>query len=75
MKAAAEKVMPAFTERLKKLVNMDSGSSDIPELNAKKDYLAAELKKVGMDVTVLEATGKRHGRRLPTPTLPTRRPR
>jgi glutamate carboxypeptidase len=56
IKAAAEKVMPAFAERLETLVNMDSGSHDIPELNAKKDYLVAELKKVGMDVTVLEVT-------------------
>lgn len=61
VKAAADKVMPFFTEQLKTLVNMDSGTDDIPELNAKKDYLVAALKKAGMEVSVIEATGSRKG--------------
>ena len=61
VKAAAEKVMPLFTEQLKTLVNMDSGTNDIPEINAKKSYIVDELKKAGMEVTEVEASGNRKG--------------
>ena len=61
VKTASEKVMPLFTEHLKGLVNMDSGTDDIPELNAQKDYLVDKLKKAGLDVTTIEAPGNRKG--------------
>lgn len=61
VKAASEKALPLFTEHLKALVNMDSGTDDIPELNAKKDYLVSALKKAGLEVTTTEAPGNRKG--------------
>ena len=61
VKAASAKAMPLFTEQLKALVSMDSGSSDVLGINAKKDYLVAELKKAGMEITEVEATGNRKG--------------
>lgn len=50
-----------FMENLKTLVNMDSGSDDYPELNAKAAVLKTMLEKAGANVRLEEAAAPREG--------------
>jgi glutamate carboxypeptidase len=52
---------PFYVETLRELVSMDSGTDDVAELNAKKDYLVAALSRAGAEVKVSDAAGPRSG--------------
>lgn len=59
--AWCEESKPAFVENLKTLVNMDSGSDDYAELNAKAAVLKTMLESAGAAVRLEEATAPREG--------------
>ena len=59
--AWCEKGKPVLIQNLEKLTNMDSGSDDYPELNAKAAVLKEMLEKVGGTVRLVEAASPREG--------------
>ncbi len=59
--AWCEEGKPALIKNLEMLTNMDSGSDDYPELNAKAAVIKEMLEKAGGKVEMLEAAAPRQG--------------
>lgn len=56
-----EQAKPGLVQLTERLVNMDSGSDDYPDLLAKQAFLEQELKKLGAEVTIVPAPAPREG--------------